>query len=604
MSEKLFVYDTVTVNASKVEHYDHPTYGPITVFKNVPIAREIIQEYEDGMAWKPADELEKAYWTADGRWAKVMAHPETTVLSSIDDINGRMVNPRFTKSLKDLETRRPMVRGGLVDLEVFDNKVAPDTLKDMLTGIRTDVSIGFFFDKDGTPGIIEEDGHPLNGSSYDYVQRNLMIDHLAFGLEKGAGRCPFPACGIGADRKVTADPFAGFENWADCIAQMTKPKSEGGQGYTKEQAEKTCGMLKAKYEEEDETLKSSTEAILFMSRVREQLRDILSELNDIGKTEDYPSSEYSMPTSCMCRECGYILMAPKPNVEMEKPCSEYKCPNCGAQMYQRNSPESGEELVKGDKDMTEKDCVYEWEMVRDQILNLKELEPTSLAKLLGDMVFEEDKVTITRDTRVQFAELGMELKECDQEDAGPRSEAERAMAHFNISPEDWAKLSDEEKQEYIRKLPERRGEGEETDEFEEDETSIWVDEWIRENVGEDAVLSYAQKKALPDSAYAYIEAGCKKEDGKTEQKCRHLLIHDKAHVQAALAALGGARTGKVPSYASKAKGKVCAAAKKFKIESEVCGTEKKKDIRTPEEVMRKFDKVLKDADLKKELGLK
>jgi len=79
-------------------------------------------------------------------------------------------------------------------------------------------------------------------------------------------------------------------------------------------------------------------------------------------------------------------------------------------------------------------------------------------------------------------------------------------------------------------------------------------------------------------------------------------IHDEAHVRAALAALGGARTGKVPSYASKAKGKVCAAAKKFKIESEVCGTKKKKgDEKTPDEVMAKFDRTLDDPDLKAKL---
>jgi len=36
-----------------------------------------------------------------------------------------------------------------------------------------------------------------------------------------------------------------------------------------------------------------------------------------------------------------------------------------------------------------------------------------------------------------------------------RSDAERAKAHFNISDEDWNKLSDEEKQAYIDKLPER-----------------------------------------------------------------------------------------------------------------------------------------------------
>lgn len=91
-----------------------------------------------------------------------------------------------------------------------------------------------------------------------------------------------------------------------------------------------------------------------------------------------------------------------------------------------------------------------------------------------------------------------------------------------------------------------------------------------EQLGE--ALSYQQRRNLPDSAYAYIEPGCDKEDGKTAERCRHMPIHDAAHVRAALAALRGARTGKTPSYASKAKPKVCSAAKKYNIKSTVCGT--------------------------------
>jgi len=41
------------------------------------------------------------------------------------------------------------------------------------------------------------------------------------------------------------------------------------------------------------------------------------------------------------------------------------------------------------------------------------------------------------------------------EQAQPRTDAERAKAHFNLSDEEWDKLTDEEKQAYIDKLPER-----------------------------------------------------------------------------------------------------------------------------------------------------
>ena len=180
-------------------------------------------------------------------------------------------------------------------------------------------------------------------------------------------------------------------------------------------------------------------------------------------------------------------------------------------------------------------------------------------------------------------------------DKTPPTEAEQAMSHFNLTEEEWGKLSDEEKQEYIDKLPKKEDEGGDDEEI-VDETDLEQDWYVEQELGEDAVLSYKSKAGHPDSDYAYIDEGCKKEDGKTQQSCRHLLIHDPAHVRAALSALMGGRTGKVPPYASKAKPKVCTAAKKFKIESEVCGTEKKKkeDALDVYEVLERASRVLSD----------
>jgi len=53
-----------------------------------------------------------------------------------------------------------------------------------------DNSIGFSCDKDMTPGEFQ-------GQKYDYVQRNICIDHLAAPIEQG--RCPSPYCGINVD---------------------------------------------------------------------------------------------------------------------------------------------------------------------------------------------------------------------------------------------------------------------------------------------------------------------------------------------------------------------------------------------------------------------
>jgi len=94
----------------------------------------------------------------------------------------------------------------------------------------------------------------------------------------------------------------------------------------------------------------------------------------------------------------------------------------------------------------------------------------------------------------------------------------------------------------------------------------------------EAVWDSAYKRGLPDSSYAVIDAGCSKEDGKTAQRCRHLPYKDaqgnvdRVHLAAALAAIKGARTGEVPPYASKAKGKLCSVAAGLGLKSTVCGT--------------------------------
>lgn len=365
MTERIFRYDTIELDAVKIEHYNHDLFGPITVFKDIPIARAIVQEYDDGKAYKPGKELCDAAWTAEGRWAIAGRHPDTIVMLNRDDVHGRTVNARPTKSLKDFTTQRPMDRGILADLEVFDDRVPPQLLKDMTSGKKTDVSICFSFDAYKTPGVVEdEEDKSIIGTEYDYIQTNIMIDHTAYGLDQG--RCPMPLCGIGADEiKVAVDPFAGYETFEACIKDIMKQNPD----YTREQAAGTCAVIEKRSKEKH---KSDGDEDINMESLNSKLDTVLSILKPVEDekleveeetAEDYPSSEYSLPTSCMCRECGYILME-SPTVSIEKHCSEYTCPQCDAQMYQRNSPESGEELVQGDE--------VEWW----QMLDWKEMKDT------------------------------------------------------------------------------------------------------------------------------------------------------------------------------------------------------------------------------------
>ena len=94
--------------------------------------------------------------------------------------------------------RRPSARA---------RRCKPDFLADVKSGKRKDVSIGFFYDFDETPG-------DWNGEKYDFVQRNILIDHLAAGVP--VGRCPSPYCGISVDsfvRKLAADPWEETEDY-------------------------------------------------------------------------------------------------------------------------------------------------------------------------------------------------------------------------------------------------------------------------------------------------------------------------------------------------------------------------------------------------------
>jgi len=165
------------------------------------IASEIVHQYKEGWAYKPADELEKAAWTADHRWVKILSHPETALLQTAQDIYGIVENPKYVKNLMDPKTKRPMRKGIRADIKWFKDKVPEAVIERIKSGELRDVSIGFTYEEDRTAG-------EWNGTKYDFVQRNIFIDHVAAPIEEG--RCAGPLCGIAVDsalRKVAGDPW-------------------------------------------------------------------------------------------------------------------------------------------------------------------------------------------------------------------------------------------------------------------------------------------------------------------------------------------------------------------------------------------------------------
>ncbi len=164
------------------------------------IASEIVHQYEDGWAYKPAEELEKMARVANRIGSvpvKILDHPgEDTnyLLLRQGDTHGKATNFRFVKNLVDAKTKRPMRRGVRADITWFKDVVPTDVLERVKNGELRDNSIGFTFDYDATAGM-------FNGVHYDYVQRNIFLNHIAAPIE--AGRCPGPVCGIGYDSATT-----------------------------------------------------------------------------------------------------------------------------------------------------------------------------------------------------------------------------------------------------------------------------------------------------------------------------------------------------------------------------------------------------------------
>lgn len=160
------------------------------------IAREMIQPYGKVRMLKDADELEKACKHAQRngtRTVTIGSHPDTKLVMRNADSKGTLSNFAFAKDLVDPKTKRPMDRGIKADVKFYKDAIPQVVQDEIKQGLKPDVSIGFTYDEDMTPG-------EWRGMKYDGVQRNIFIDHLAAGIDEG--RCPSPFCGLGLDSIV------------------------------------------------------------------------------------------------------------------------------------------------------------------------------------------------------------------------------------------------------------------------------------------------------------------------------------------------------------------------------------------------------------------
>ena len=271
--------DRIELDVNKITAGTDAVHGKTTTFHDVVIASEMVQPYNDGMALKDRDELEAYTPYVEGGWITLGSHPDTSIISDRTQVHGRTHNVRFTKSLND-ETKRPKRAGVVVDMTIFDEKAPPDLLEGMKNGIKRDVSIGFFFHKDETPG-------EFKGVAFDYVQRNMFHNHVAAAIDEG--RCPSPFCGLGADeiREMIGDPFSGFANFAECQRKIAAKNPE----LSAERVDKICGSLKAK--SEDRIVEE--DLVKYASKILRAVMDLSDEVEGLKGERDALKEEQNTP---------------------------------------------------------------------------------------------------------------------------------------------------------------------------------------------------------------------------------------------------------------------------------------------------------------------
>jgi hypothetical protein len=150
------------------------------------ITREDVYDYDGMLVYEPAEEIEEATLTAQNAWV-VENHPSEVILTKAEDIKGTVAKAVFEEDRIK------------ADLTFFKNRCSPQYLADIKKGRVKSVSIGFFWGPQPQKG-------EFNGKHYDYVMRNIFIDHVAVG--SWTGRCSYPLCGIGIDGKLKgANPY-------------------------------------------------------------------------------------------------------------------------------------------------------------------------------------------------------------------------------------------------------------------------------------------------------------------------------------------------------------------------------------------------------------
>jgi len=202
------------INSEKLEGVDFIFANDKIIIYNVPIVAELVQPYNNGFAYKSADEINKisVINTPVTMLSDVADHPnmqlaDMSPTQRTDVQVGYLTEPSKPKTT-DSDKKR------YADMVLDDNDLTRTMLDAYKAGTIVDVSIGFSFEYVADTGVFD-------GVNYDYKQTNIKLDHLAILMDASGniaqGRMPSPIGGIGADSEnngvkmtnQTNDAFAG-----------------------------------------------------------------------------------------------------------------------------------------------------------------------------------------------------------------------------------------------------------------------------------------------------------------------------------------------------------------------------------------------------------
>ncbi len=155
------------------------------------LAREAVLPYPKGKAYRSAKELQEALFTFSKAWVTAEKHPEPLISIVTDrkrQIKGELTEVRLDgDAVNPAGKKSPAVKA---NVHLYKKTLSKEFIEDVKSGRRRDVSVGFTYDTADKKG--EWQGEP-----YDYVQENLLINHVAVGVPVGRMRAPF--IGLGCD---------------------------------------------------------------------------------------------------------------------------------------------------------------------------------------------------------------------------------------------------------------------------------------------------------------------------------------------------------------------------------------------------------------------